>query len=190
MAPGAILGDSRFGSSRGGTASHYSTGFGLVSFGGASVAENVYYINGMNVTNFRNGLGGSATPFEFYDQFQLKTGGFGAEFGRSTGGVLNAVTRRGTNEWRIRTGYITEPEPLRGHSPDVADPTTEGEFDSVFSLDKKDSAEAFISVGGPLIADQLFVYAIYKVRDEDVDNFTGGDRLLQEARNDCFFPNV
>ena len=37
----------------------------LVSLGGSSVAENVYYINGMNVTNFRNGLGGASVPFEF-----------------------------------------------------------------------------------------------------------------------------
>ena len=41
----------------------------LVSFSGSSVAENVYYINGMNVTDFRRGLGGSAIPFEFFDQF-------------------------------------------------------------------------------------------------------------------------
>lgn len=66
--------------------------------GGASVGENAYYINGMNVTNFRNGLGGSTVPFQFYDQFQIKTRGYSAEFGRSTGGVVNAVTRRGTNE--------------------------------------------------------------------------------------------
>jgi hypothetical protein len=73
MAPGAVYGDTSFGKLK--TASHYSTNFGFASFGGASVAENAYYINGMNVTNFRNGLGGSTIPFEFYDQVQLKTGG-------------------------------------------------------------------------------------------------------------------
>lgn len=76
----------------------------------------------MNLTNFRNGLGGSTMPFEFYDQFQIKTDGFGAEFGRFTGGVINAVTRRGTNEWKIRAGDLAEPEGFRGHQPNVADP--------------------------------------------------------------------
>ena len=186
MAPGAQLGDSAFGSDSNNTASHYGTGYGLASFGGASVGENVYYINGMNVTNFRNGLGGSTLPFEFYDQFQLKTGGFGAEFGRSTGGVVNAVTKRGTNEWNIRTGYIAEPESLRGHSPDVIDPVNPG-YDGVFSLDERDEVEAFLSVGGPIIQDKLFVYGIYQYRDVDVDNYTGGSTYRKEVSDDPFW---
>ncbi|MDH4032117.1 MAG: carboxypeptidase-like regulatory domain-containing protein, partial [Chromatiales bacterium] len=44
----------------------------LVSFGGASVAENAYYVDGLNVSEFNRGLGGSSAPFEFYDQVQLK----------------------------------------------------------------------------------------------------------------------
>ena len=185
LAPGATLGDTAFGTSLSGES--YTSGFGLVSFGGASVAENVYYVNGMNVTNFRNGLGGSAIPFEFYDQFQFKTGGFGAEFGRSTGGVLNAVTRRGTDQWRIRAGYIVTPESLRSHSPNVADPTTEGEFSSVFKYDEKDSSEYFLSAGGPIIPNRLFVYGIYQGRDVDVDNYTGTGRLLREDSDDPFW---
>jgi len=55
LAPGTVSGDSAFGEEK-----------NLVSFGGSSVAENVYYIDGLNVTNFRNGLGGSTVPFEFY----------------------------------------------------------------------------------------------------------------------------
>lgn len=186
MAPGALMGDSAFGSDSNNTAAHYGTGFGLASFGGASVGENVYYINGMNVTNFRNGLGGSTLPFEFYDQFQLKTGGFGAEFGRSTGGVVNAVTKRGTNEWRIRTGYITEPEAFRGHSPDVLDPTGPG-FDQVYSLDQQDEVEAFVSVGGPILQDRLFFYGIYQHRDNERDNFTGGSTYRREVSDDPFW---
>ena len=187
MAPGAVLGDSAFGSSRVTTAGHYSTGFGLVSFGGASVAENVYYINGMNVTNFRNGLGGSTLPFEFYDQFQLKTGGYSAEFGRSTGGVVNAVTRRGTNKWNVRSGYIIEPESFRGHSPNVPDPEVEGELTSVFKYDKKDSRELFASLRGPIIRDSLFIYGIYQARGERVRNFTASGRFHREIDEDPFW---
>ena len=87
LAPGTTVGDTAFGN--------------LASFGGATVGENAYYINGFNVTNFRNGLGGSTVPFEFYREFQVKTGGYGAEFGRATGGVINAITKRGTNEWKF-----------------------------------------------------------------------------------------
>ena len=185
LAPGAVYGDTAFGVAK--TSSHYSTNYGLVSFGGASVGENAYYINGMNVTNFRNGLGGSTIPFEFYDQFQLKTGGYGAEFGRSTGGVLNAITRRGTNEWQFRTGFIYTPESLRSHSPNVADPSNPGEYDSVFAFDEDTRTEAFVSVGGPIIKDKLFIYGIYNLRDIKEDNFTGGGRLLKDVDEDPFW---
>ena len=173
LAPGTTLGDSAFGY--------------LASFGGASVAENVYYVNGMNVTNFRNGLGGSAIPFEFYDQFQFRTGGFSAEFGRSTGGVLNAVTRRGTDKWRIRAGYITTPEALRSHAPNVPDPVNEGEYDSVYKYDERDTSEYFLSAGGPIIPNRLFIYGIYQGRDIEVDNYTGAGNLLQEDSDDPFW---
>ena len=41
------------------------TAFGGVSISGSSVAENIYYINGMNITNFRTFVGGTTVPFEF-----------------------------------------------------------------------------------------------------------------------------
>ena len=112
MAPGAVYGDTAVGTGR--QREQYGTGYGYASLGGASVAENIYYINGMNVTNFRNGLGASTVPFEFYDQFQLKTGGFGTEFRRATGAVINSVTKRGTNEWQFTVGGYYEPDSLGG----------------------------------------------------------------------------
>ena len=76
----------------GGTAS-----FGGISFGGSSVAENAFYVNGLNVTDFYNRVGFSEAPFDFYREFQVKTGGYSVEFGRTTGGVVNAVAKSGTN---------------------------------------------------------------------------------------------
>src|SRR3546814_8414578 len=75
-----------------------SAGFGGISFGGSSVAENAFYINGLNVTDFYNRVGFSEAPFDFYEEFQVKTGGYSVEFGRTTDGVVNAITKSGTNE--------------------------------------------------------------------------------------------
>jgi hypothetical protein len=77
-----------------------NAGFGGISFGGSSIAENAFYVNGLNVTDFYNRNGFSEAPFAFYDQFQVKTGGYSVEFGRTTGGVVNAVARSGTNEFK------------------------------------------------------------------------------------------
>ena len=71
----------------------------LASFGGASVAENQYFVNGFNITNSFKNLNFGQVPFEAIAEQQIKTGGYGAEFGRSTGGVINLVTKRGTNEF-------------------------------------------------------------------------------------------
>ena len=68
-----------------------ATGSSFVSFGGASGAENAYLINGYPVTNPLNNLGYKSLPFRAIDQEQVLTGGYGAEFGRSTGGVINIV---------------------------------------------------------------------------------------------------
>ena len=93
LAPGVIGGNSSFGG---------------ISFGGSSVAENSIFINGLNVTDFYRRQGFSTAPFAFYDEFQVKTGGYSVEFGRSTGGVINAVTRRGSNEFGYRESSVEQ----------------------------------------------------------------------------------
>ena len=166
---------------------HYGAGYGYASLGGASVAENIYYINGMNVTNFRNGLGASAVPFEFYDQFQLKTGGFGAEFGRATGGVINSVTKRGTNEWRFTVGGYHEPESLRGHVPNVEHPSSARRYDSVGGFDETDAFDLFVSAGGPLVQDRLLVYGIYDFRSVDERTCSAWGRLNKDVDDNGFW---
>ncbi len=103
LAPGATEGDSRFGDQ--------------ASFGGSSVAENAYYVNGLNMTNFRNGLGGATIPFSAYDSFQIKTGGYSSEFGRTTGGLISAVTKSGTNDFHFGVESIYSPDSLREQAP-------------------------------------------------------------------------
>ncbi len=88
-----------------------------VSFGGSSVAENTVYINGLNVTDFYNRIGFSSVPYAFYKEFQVKTGGYSVEFGRTTGGVINAVTRSGTNEFEFGGEITWEPDFLQATKP-------------------------------------------------------------------------
>ena len=64
----------------------------------------------MNITNTGYGAVGSysiifgslgtGTPFDFVQEVQVKTGGYEAEFGQSMGGVVNVVTKSGTNDLR------------------------------------------------------------------------------------------
>lgn len=172
LAPGTVVGDGAFGN--------------LASFGGASVGENAYFINGMDVTNFRNGLGGSTVPFEFYKEFQVKTGGYGVEFGRSTGGVVNAVTKSGTNEWKFGAGIYYTPNKFRKTNPDVY--RQDGTLIDFNSQNEADSLTAYVEAGGPIIKDKLFIYALYEARDIQRKNVTSaGNQLDDYSSTDPFW---
>ena len=75
---------------------------------GGSGLDNQYVVDGVNITNPGYGaLGsysivfgslGNGTPFDFVQEVQVKTGGYEAEFGQAIGGVVNVVTKSGTND--------------------------------------------------------------------------------------------
>ncbi len=145
LAPGTSRGDYRFGSS------------GNVAFAGSSIAENTSYINGLNTTNFRTGVGFSKVPFEFYDTLQIKTGGYSAKYGRSLGGVMNAKSKSGSNEWDFGVNLYYESE--LENAPDT--------YIGANQLDKDDETTFDVYVGGPIMKDRLFFYALYSDNDQD-----------------------
>lgn len=163
--------------------------FGGTAFGGASAAENRCYINGLNVTNFRNGLGCNTVPFEFYKEFQVKTGGWSPEFGGVTGGVINAVTKSGTNEFEFGGGIFIEPwiDDLSGTSPDVYRPNGALFFHN--KLDERTTTNINLWASGPIIKDKLFFFALYNPRDVTTDNYSGTPSQLyeNEETDDAFW---
>ena len=171
LAPGTVSGDSAFGN--------------LASFGGSSVAENAYYFNGFNITNFRTGLGYSNIPFEFFSDFQIKTSGYGAEFGRSTGGVVSATSKRGTNEFKLSANAYWEPKSLGEKSPDSFYYDDDG--NKVYLRDNsKDELErrtVNLSASGAIIKDRLFFYALYQYRDVEQKFISGGTDFSRERDN-------
>jgi outer membrane receptor protein involved in Fe transport len=66
---------------------------------GSSGAENAYYIDGVNTTEIQLGRQGKDLQPEFIQEVQVKTGSYQAEFGRATGGMINAITKSGGNEF-------------------------------------------------------------------------------------------
>lgn len=143
LAPGTTEGDSAFGN--------------LPNIAGASVAENAYYVNGLNITEFREGLGAVTIPFEFYQTVEVKNGGYAAEFGRATGGIINAVTKSGSNDFHAGVLVNYEPNWLRSNAKDT-----------IFSENSRESAHRINSTfyaSGPIIKDRLFVYGLYETRN-------------------------
>jgi len=151
LAPGTSRGDTAFGN--------------LPSFAGSSVAENVYLINGYNATDPRRFLNlMNDIPFEFFQQVDVKTGGFQAEYGRATGGITSVVTRSGSNDLELGSAIYYTPDNMRAHQPDTTD---------VFrSDDKVDIVETNLWASGALIKDRLFFYGLVNFRSEDFTNFS------------------
>ena len=166
LAPGTAQGDSAFGD--------------LPSISGSSVAENAYFVNGLNVTNFANFLGGSTIPFDFYRSVEVKTGGYSAEFGRSTGGVVNTVTKSGSNDFKFALHGNWAPDSLREQAPDT--------FASRNALDEADSSNYTVELSGPIIKDRLFVYGLAEFRDSETrDSSITGRSTAVQTSDDPFY---
>ncbi|KAF1719487.1 TonB-dependent receptor [Pseudoxanthomonas wuyuanensis] len=156
LAPGVIGGNSSFGG---------------ISFGGSSVAENSVFINGLNVTDFYRRQSFSSAPFAFFQEFQVKTGGYSVEFGRSTGGVINAVTRSGSNEFQGGVQLTFEPEAWRSTADDHQFPDlNNGTAYYRASRDRQTFTKTNVWASGPVVEDKLFLFAMFEQRDNKTGN--------------------
>jgi outer membrane receptor protein involved in Fe transport len=161
LAPGVVAGSGQFSN---GSRS-------VLSFGGSSVTENAYYLNGFNASNPLNNIGGVSLPYGSIDQQETYTGGYSAGYGRSTGGVINQLGKRGTNEWHFGFQTTWAPDKLAASPRDVWYPNQQLGPDYEYTDEKKPgtlyryrdgdtSTRTTYSgyVSGPLIQDRLFVH--------------------------------
>ena len=158
--------------------------FGGLTFGGSSVAENAVYINGLNVADPYRRQGYSSVPFGFYEEFQVKTGGYSAEFGRSTGGVINAVTRSGDNEFKGGVQLTMEPAAWASEKND--------HFHNDGTLDERDRTsrdqspfyKTNVWASGPILKDRLFFFGMYEVRDSKPRDIDTTEAFYTKGNND------
>ncbi|MCX5748514.1 MAG: TonB-dependent receptor, partial [Proteobacteria bacterium] len=124
------------------------------SIAGATSAENTYIVEGINTTD--TGFGGisSNLPNEFIQETEVITGGYNAEYGRATGGIINVVTKSGTNEFHgsvfgyFRPGaFISKADTVREEGGSINSAT-----DLNYNLD------AGAEIGGPIIKDKLWFH--------------------------------
>lgn len=162
---------------------------GGASFGGGAASENSYYINGFPVVNPLTGLGASQLPFGAIAEAQVLTSGFGVEFGRSVGGVVNVITKSGTNSWVAGVNMSVSPSALRSKPKDIyyidtkqynGNATYNNATDGTLRLAQAENTQSKESLGaylgGPIIKDKLFFFGAFEQNKID-DGYVYGQRI-------------
>ena len=161
---------------------------GASSFGGASSAENGYYLNGLNVTNIRTGLGSIALPWEAISQTQVQTGGVTPEFGGAMGGIVNAVSKSGDNEFHFGVEGRWDPASLRSEHGSIYD--SEGVVQTNTQQDSTDFKYLRLWASGSIIEDKLFYYALYAPRRTEQEWAGQTTKTNRVRESDRFFGKV
>jgi hypothetical protein len=148
-----------------GVVSGLGTGRGNYSISGASGLENLYLIDGVNITNTGyGGIGaynlvygslGTGVTSEFLDEVQVKTGGFEAEYGQALGGIINTIVKSGSNDFKGSVAFYSSPGATQSDRTLVSLDTG-----SVNITDESVNDFAF-SVGGPIVKDKVFYFFAY-----------------------------
>jgi len=140
-----------------------------MSFSGSTSVENSYIVDGVNTTGVR--FGGVQSPVlnNFIQEIEVITGGYNAEFGRSTGGVVNVVTKTGSNEFHGSVWVNATPFEAKRDKVQSAG--------TVFSVNRALDADVDFGfdVGGPIIKDKLWFYVGFApfIQRQTVTRFVG-----------------
>jgi len=144
-----------------------------ISVDGASGAENMFYADGADVGDFHYGDRGLNVVLELLDEVKVTASGYNAEFGGSMGGVINIITRSGSNEFHgdVMAFYENNRQYMQGHSRTYLrrDPYASGYvyqyvnnddlyFDGGKARDRYNRIEGVFSLGGYIIKDKLWFF--------------------------------
>lgn len=135
--------------------------------------DNVYYIDGVDVTDPTTGTFGSNFNSEIIQEQQVLVGGVPAEYAGGAGLISRVITKSGSNEWHGSLNYYLQNDDLVAED----DHSTSGGFETY---------DTAVTLGGPIIQDTLWLFGSYqkKNRKDDVLDITTGD-ILRSVENDA-----
>lgn len=143
---------------------NFETKAGGISIDGASGAENVYVVDGINTTSIRTGQSAKGLLVDFVEEVQVKSSGYNAEFGGAMGGVINVITKSGSNNFHGDFGSYYSSNDLNGKvRPTLRlNPTntTIAEYITYPDDDLK-RIEPGGTIGGPVLKNKAWFFAGY-----------------------------
>jgi outer membrane receptor protein involved in Fe transport len=125
-----------------------------IALSGSTALENRYLVDGVDITGLTYGNVGLPLLNDFVHEIQAVTGGYNAEYGRSTGGVINIVTRSGTDTLRGSIFGVVRPGMLA--LAGTATPSNASSID--VTSDNAYSGHFGFELGGPIIRKRAWFY--------------------------------
>ncbi|HEX8559250.1 MAG TPA: TonB-dependent receptor [Pyrinomonadaceae bacterium] len=148
------------------------------SVAGSSGPENNYILDGITVSDPAFGGSGANLPFEFVQEVEIKTGAFSAEYGKSTGGIFNVITKSGGNDFRGDVfGYLT----TKGMVRETKQFSFTGSAPNGFS-----EIDAGFDLGGPIVKDKLWFFGAFNPQQRK--NFFLTQTFRDEVENKVTTP--
>jgi hypothetical protein len=142
-----------FGATMGAAAGSQGDQYGI-SFGGSTSVENTYVVEGINTTDTAYGQLSSNLPNEFINETEVISGGYNAEYGRATGGIVNVVTKSGSNEFHGSVFGNFSPSAFTAAAKTVQ--TVGGSVDN--RLNQGNIGDVGAEIGGPIVKDKLWFH--------------------------------
>src|SRR6202045_3974989 len=148
-------------------------GFGnQLSDSGHRPNENSYRLNGVSINDYTNAAPGGSTGLNLgvdaIQEFSVITTGYTAEYGRTSGAIINAITKSGTNQFH-GTGFFFDRDSIFD-ARNYFDGSTIPPFRRI---------QFGGSAGGPIIKDKTFIFGNYE-----------GFRQSQEASGSIHVPDA
>src|SRR2546429_6598848 len=131
-----------------------------LNFGGQRGRSNLIQVDGADYTDNSVNAARSTVSQEAVQEFQVVTNSFAPEFGRSSGGVVNVVTKSGTNDWRGNLFGFLRHKSFQARNPFA--PITKPPFTR---------AQYGATLGGPLVKDRTFIFASFEQRQRHESGF-------------------
>jgi outer membrane receptor protein involved in Fe transport len=164
-----------------------------IAMSGSSALENRYLVDGVDITGLTYGDVGTPLLNDFIHEIQVVSGGYNAEYGRSTGGVVNIITRSGTDQLRGSVFGVMSPGilALKAHET----PSNASSID--VSADNAYTGHVGFELGGPIIPKRAWFYvgAAPRLARTDYTRVTKRQtdcrvRLDSGALSDCALANA
>lgn len=156
--------------------------FGLISFRGISGLLNNNTVDGgdNNQAFFAEERGRTRIPYIISQasikEFQVNTSSYSAEYGRSAGGVTNAVTKSGTNEFHGSAFFYDRDNSWGARNPLATNTVLVNGVFTPIGIKPEDTRYQFGgTIGGPIVKDKAFFFFSY---DQQRRNFPGLSRFI------------